>query len=326
METKLIAPIHGATVPLHTQIQRQFGKKEVTGEVLKAHDWLALSRSEHEDHTFPLTVTFTWETDAPRSVFELAQTEDFSDSVRIQTENTEITVDNLFVRHPYFWRVNGCEPFAFTTEDVAPRWLFVEGLSNFRDNGNWKTLDGRRTKQGLLYRGTEMDIHHAITKAGRWTMVEELKIKTDLDLRGESIGSPLGDKVQFLQVLAGPYQYFINNDKTKCKQIFDILADRENYPVYLHCWGGADRTGSIFFILNAMLGVAEEDLLLDFELTSLSIWGERSRNSELFHNFENALNAYGEAHDSVQVKATRYLLDCGVTEQQMEEIRSILVG
>ncbi len=323
MDMKLLTPENHAVVQLQTEVQRQFGNRVISDEILAAQDWLALTRSG-EDHTVPLDVTFKWETESRCSVFELAQNGDFSRGIRIQTVEKEMTVTNLYAGTRYFWRVNGCEPFVFTTEDMAPRWLAVEGLSNVRDNGNWKTADGRHTKQGLLFRGTEMDYHHTVTNAGKWVMTEELKIKTDLDLRGESIGSPLGDKVQFLQVLSGPYHYFLS-EKEKCKALFDIFADENNYPIYLHCWGGADRTGTIFFILNAMLGVAEEDLLLDYELTTLSIWGERSRNSELFLKFEQALNAYGTEQDSVQEKAVRFLLDCGITHEQMERIKSILV-
>ena len=39
--------------------------------------------------------------------------------------------------------------------------------------------------------------------------------------------------------------------------------------VYFHCIGGADRTGTLAFLIEALLGVAESDLSQDFELTSL---------------------------------------------------------
>ncbi len=325
MGTRLIAPQNGAAVALQTDIQKQFHARTMREETLQPQDWLALTRSQDQDHTFPCKVHFSWETEELASVFEISQNEDFANGKKIKTAEKELALGNLYAGWTYYWRVNGSQSFCFHTEDTAPRWLFVEGLSNVRDNGNWKTADGRRTKQGLLFRGTEMDIHHQITDGGKWVMTEELKIKTDLDLRGESIGCPLGDKLQFLQVLAGPYHHFLG-DKKICKQLFDIFAQEENYPIYLHCWGGADRTGTIFFILNAMLGVAFEDLVLDYELTTLSIWGERSRNSELFHAFEQALGEYGTEKESVQTKTERFLLDCGVTEAQMNQIRSILIA
>ncbi len=320
---KLLKPENHATVALQTQAQKQFRGRDASAETLKAQDWRVLTRSG-EDNTLPLEVCFEWETDRRMEVFRLSCREDLSDGIRIQTCDKQLRITNLLAAQRYYWQVGDSQVFTFTTEDLAPRWLSVGGLSNVRDNGNWKTLDGHRTRQGLLFRGTEMDNHHAITDGGKWVMTQELKIRTDVDLRGESIGSPLGDKVQYKQVLAGAYTSFIT-DKEKCKALFDIFAEKSNYPIYLHCWGGADRTGTIFYILNAMLGVARRDLERDYELTTLSIWGERSCNSEQFISLEKALAAYGTEEDSVQEKATRFLLDCGVTWEQMERIRNILV-
>ena len=39
-------------------------------------------------------------------------------------------------------------------------------------------------------------------------------------------------------------------------------------PVYFHCIGGADRTGTLAFLIEALVGVSESDLSKDYELTS----------------------------------------------------------
>ncbi|NIY15095.1 MAG: hypothetical protein GWM98_09415, partial [Nitrospinaceae bacterium] len=65
-------------------------------------------------------------------------------------------------------------------------------------------------------------------------------------------------------------------------KIFQVFADRENYPVLFHCVGGADRGGTVAFLLNGLLGKDREHLIRDFELTTLSVWGERSRWSDQF--------------------------------------------
>ena len=33
------------------------------------------------------------------------------------------------------------------------------------------------------------------------------------------------------------------------KNIFEILANEENYPVYIHCDNGADETGTVAFLI-----------------------------------------------------------------------------
>ena len=39
------------------------------------------------------------------------------------------------------------------------------------------------------------------------------------------------------------------------------FADPGNFPMYVHCAGGADRTGTVCFIVEALCGVCEADLL-----------------------------------------------------------------
>jgi protein tyrosine/serine phosphatase len=69
------------------------------------------------------------------------------------------------------------------------------------------------------------------------------------------------------------------------------FANPDNYPIFYHCRGGADRTGSYAFILGALYGMNFDDLILEYELTSLSIWGTRIRNHELFSKFLDKFHA-----------------------------------
>ena len=52
----------------------------------------------------------------------------------------------------------------------------------------------------------------------------------------------------------------------------------EGRSVYFHCAGGADRTGSLAFLIEGLLGVSEEDLSKDYEVTYYS-GSNRKRNS-----------------------------------------------
>ena len=52
-----------------------------------------------------------------------------------------------------------------------------------RDVGGAITPEGKAVRQGLLYRGSEMNSHLTITEEGLNNMREVLKINTQLDIR-----------------------------------------------------------------------------------------------------------------------------------------------
>lgn len=68
------------------------------------------------------------------------------------------------------------------TEDIAPRFIYVDGISNMRDAGGWRTKDGRRIRQRMVFRGSEMNSHVTISPKGIETILNDLKIRTDLAL------------------------------------------------------------------------------------------------------------------------------------------------
>jgi protein tyrosine/serine phosphatase len=43
-----------------------------------------------------------------------------------------------------------------------------------------------------------------------------------------------------------------------------VLADESNYPIFFHCAIGTDRTGTLAYLINGLLGVPEEDLYYDY--------------------------------------------------------------
>ena len=53
---------------------------------------------------------------------------------------------------------------------------------------------------------------------------------------------------------------------------------KEDKVVYFHCHGGSDRTGTLAFLIEGLLGVSEEDLSKDYEVTYYS-GSNRKRNS-----------------------------------------------
>ena len=320
---RLLKPKSGATVTLATR--RQAGFREFVGKAdpLLIPRWMQVEkRRGREDLSIPKPARFEW--DGGRGVLEISESKDFSDALRRECDSPA-EIYNLKTGTRYFWRVNGGRSRTFTTADTFVRMICADGVSNVRDVGSLRTKDGRRLKQGLLYRGTEMDDHHSITENGVKAL-RELGIKVDFDIRGEPpegcTSSPLGENIRYVNMPSKQYHVFLDT-KDEARALLEFLADEDNYPMSMHCWAGADRTGTLVYVLETILGVSEEDRLADYEITSLSIWGSRRRSTPGWGwgLFMEVLAEYdGENNDE---RIMDFVAKCGVTDETLDKIRKI---
>ena len=131
--------------------------------------------------------------------------------------------------------------------------------------------------------------YNTITTEAKRVFREEMGMVggVELDLRGASdisdgynaCGFAENGDIQYQQYAIKSYEQTFTQTRSMVAPIFELLKNANNKPVYYHCFGGADRTGTIGFLLNGLLGVSYEDLVIDFELTSYSsINNEHIRN------------------------------------------------
>jgi len=327
--TELIYPLNGDEVTLHTQVQREFIGKIKSEGTDAAIEWLRTHKGDQEG-SYPVPIEFRWRTTAETSVFEISENADFHNARRFSTQEMSREVENLKIGQQYFWRVNGCTPFAFKTKNIFPRFIRIDGAINVRDIG------GVLIRQGIVFRGSALNGEYTITNKGRYTFCDELGIKTQLDLRAEHFGklseSPAGEFVQLKQVPYRPYkELFEQKYKDAIREIMEIFSDKTNYPIYFHCAGGADRTGMIAMFLRAIAGEGEEDIHLDYELTSLSLYkqaynmnGLRYRTAGYYVEMLNMFKNYAPEKPLTE-QIIHFLDSCGVTEACRKRIRDILV-
>lgn len=324
-----IFPPNGYLFDTHTQEQRDFIRNvKIVGidEALRHLDTIQKAR----ELSYPAALTLAWSNVTGESVLEISETPDFSNAKIIRLERNSYLLQNCKTNQTYYWRVNGGEVWNFTTLPGI-RFLSIDGLRNVRDLGSEKI------KQGLMFRGCEPEPLYHITEEGKRVAREDLGIKTQLDLRLEFFekvdASPMGETVTLKQIPYRPYKEVIEEKhKKEICLIMEFLSHEENYPVYFHCKGGADRTGMIAFYIKTLLGEAEEDIFLDYEVTSLSriplndsrtVNGFRSINYDYFVEFLDILTSYAP-NGSLYDKVHNFLLDCGVKEEWIEKIKAIL--
>ena len=323
--TKLKRPLNGEIVSLLTEAQLEFIKSDRSALNAEDFDYLNLKRSGDADLSLSGGVNFEWEANKQGNI-QISESSTFKTYYSCDG-NGECSVYNLKCDTSYFWRVvcadEISDTFCFHTSKQCPRFIKIDGLTNVRDCGGWQTYSGSRIRQGLLYRGCEMNSHLNILPSGLLAMRDVLKIKSILDLRRDSeiVEDVYGGN--YLNVPAWAYREWFEHPDS-AKKIFGFLSDESNYPVYFHCWGGADRTGTLAFLLGALLGMNYDDLIDDYETTSLSVWGTRTRNSEKsFAAFWKHFNTF-EGTTPAE-KAKNYFLTCGVSNEMIEEFKKIML-
>ena len=338
---ELRSPRNNEAVCLQTDEQKNFLAEEDRRAALDGaltFRWYDLEK-QGIDRSQPQPVTFVWEEvgeeiseDIADACLLVSEYEDMRGAWVYVTEGTSCEVYNLKVGIRYFWCVqkNGrrSEVSAFRTLPRLPRTLKIDYISNVRDIGGYK-VEGGAIRQGLVYRGGEFELHMHLTEAGMKELTR-LGIRTELDMRGEA-----KDKVDHttaevigirrVYVPSVPYTKVFNEEQGPAiKAFFETFTDPCNYPIYFHCWGGADRAGTFAFILGAFLGMRYEDLINEYEFTSLSIWKTRSRNYGEFRQFtELFLSLPGE---TMHQKGEAFLKEhAGLTDGQLAAIYDMLV-
>lgn len=286
---------------------------------------------------------------------ECSKSEDFANPeiTEAKASATEAYVFNLEKAATYYIRVVAATSdgehisnvTTFETSDLGPRVMKIDGIHNVRDVGGYMTPDGR-TLQGKIIRGGALSpsTYEAykninLSEEGKKYMSETLKIKTDFDLRAASENrSPDEPESAGLTVSPIPnanLEYHTANgyesiftEKARLCDIFSSLADETKYPIYLHCTGGADRTGTYSFLINALLGVSEKELIHDYEYTSFSLYEERNSKTDEPYHFKLMLEKLKANYegDTLQEKVENFLLSQGVTETQIYNLKAIMHG
>lgn len=191
--------------------------------------------------------------------------------------------------------------------------------SNVRDLGGWP-CDGGTIRYGKLFRGGELSADDAPV------LVEQCGVRHDLDLRGDEAGgiieSPLGSSVYYS--CPGYPWYTLNAASWSAilRTIFDAVAHNE--PLIFRCAAGADRTGTVACIVEALLGVSQPNLDKDFELTTFAVHpNARRRTDDSWKGLIGEISTY--MGDTFRDKVANWACSIGFTANEINAFRQTMI-
>ena len=225
------------------------------------------------------------------------------------------------------------------------RMIKADSVNNVRDLGGW-SCDGGTIKYGLLFRGGELNGEHSVIISDNDKSVfrDLLGIKSELDLRGnweidmdttdtsdDIVSSALGDDVDYLNVAIEPYKNAIDlsfqyykKTVSALKYIFNNVTNKAH--TYFHCVSGADRTGTIALLIEALLGVSQSDIDKDYEITSFTneTGIKRVRTDSNYVNLINYLKSMDGS--TLADKTASWFILAGFTIDEINKFRRNMIN
>ena len=385
-----IAPASNAVVRQMHTIQREYAKIP-WAECEKYFDGAENAKRLKSHGSNPVPVRMEWKGESKEYLVTVRRLPDGKVFFAQVVATNCVEVDSLDIGTEWEWTVSAGDDRLvshFKTEDVLPRLVRMTGTDNCRDIGGRVGLDGRRIRQGLVYRtaglnsnapidyystdeileleksgklekmGSQGEKLHKKLAAGeklshhgiRNGLVKRCRfapgsrrlsdrevariltaygIRSDLDLRSANecygmTGSPLGPSVKWFNISYRAYSgAFDDKGQAINKKVFDVFMDGDNYPIVFHCIGGADRTGTVAMILEALLGVSEEDLWRDYLATGFTGRVSDSRHKKMFGSALDCLKK--RPGETLAEKAEAFLLELGFTKEDVHRLRERLL-
>jgi hypothetical protein len=200
----------------------------------------------------------------------------------------------------------------------------ADGVRNARDIGGW-ACDGGTVKYNKIFRGYTL---YGATAETISYYRDYLKIRQDVSLQQSSESnyyspSVLGNDVDFIHP-TGLWWYDGIFNETYAGDLFNAILQCavKGKAQYIHCAAGMDRTGTVCYILETLLGMSESDKDKDYEFSSFTATRERS-DSTKWVPFKNAIdNLTGS---TIQAKIVKWLVSKGVTIELINAFRQAVI-
>lgn len=294
----------------------------------------------------PPTYTITWTASSSAQKLQVWEGS-WSREYKLAAGVGKQDITNLVPGTTYQWMVTSTADNtvvasgSFPTRGLLHQVYFTPDVRNGRDLGGYKGLGGKTVAFHKLYRGGRIDKKYC-DETGRAEMLAE-GIRAEVDLReADDVpkSSPLGSSVDFYAPgFDSGYNEMVRDNQPKVRDTFCwvVARLREGKPVYFHCAAGRDRTATLAILLEGALGISESDMAKDYELTYFTPadWGmstDDNGNPVYKHTRDNY--SYGSVRKTIfkevesgtyQERIVKYLLKIGVPQQDIDDLRAIML-
>jgi len=265
-----------------------------------------------------------------------------------QLQNGCAKIYNLIPRCTYTWKMyksgKEIDKGSFTTEGTV-RMIKLGDSVNCRDIGGYP-CEGGYVAYNKLIRGIQIDNADYVSVEAQ--TLRDMGITGEVDLRlkngrytpknigltyyGSVYGASKVIKSDKYGILG--YAPLLTNTRNLNNCLLAIITELEKGGgVFFHCTSGADRTGTFSAILLGLLGVSEENIIKDWEMTSFCCWYNFKRiDTEDLNDFPfgemrtffKKLDAYNG--NTLQEKIIYWLTNkASVKQETIDKLKNLLI-
>ena len=204
------------------------------------------------------------------NVYEFNETSNKKESLATYTTIKNEAIYNMIPGKTYYWEDKDDSNVHGYVKAIGKRRTIESNVRNVRDLGGLEAdidndgiIDGT-IKYGRIFRGAKLS-----SNTSDVSELQKLGITEEVDLRGSSGDAKFSDYKgrAITNYLIYPDTYNANY-KVFRQALIDTMQDIINGKnIYIHCAIGTDRTGTMSYFIEGLLGVSEEDRVEDYEIS-----------------------------------------------------------
>lgn len=236
------------------------------------------------------------------------------------------------------------------------RFRFTRAL-NFRDMGGYYGAGDKLMRWNALYRSDKL----TGTDAGEWRVMNKAGIRTILDLRSDEevsnlpdgcpddfkyIHFPLVEENLSFSNISSPamqafargvgegYRNIVLSHGENLAEVINMISDHvRDGGVVFHCTSGKDRTGVVASAIYYLLGVAEDDITADYQIShtyNKKTSDKFMEENPQYRQYRNVVRSDAEyIHELLELYRNldleKYLVSNGLDAEKLKSLREFML-